>query len=127
MKDSVLREKSFAFALRVIKLYQYLGSEHREYVLSKQILRADTSIGANIDESVRAQSRTDFVHKLSIAQKEACETNYWIRLLRDSELIKEKLAASLLAACEEIQKLLTASIKTAKNNIREEKMTASVE
>ena len=127
MKDSVLREKSFAFALRVIKLYQYLGSEYREYVLSKQILRADTSIGANIDESVRAQSRTDFVHKLSIAQKEACETNYWIRLLRDSELIKEKLAASLLADCEVIQKLLTASIKTAKNNIREEKMTASVE
>lgn len=126
MKDSILRDKSFSFALRIIKLYQFLGSEHREYVLSKQILRSGTSIGANVEEAVHAQSRSDFIHKLSIAQKEACETNYWIRLLRESDLIKEKLAASLLADCDEIQRLLTASIKTAKDNIRKEKGTALV-
>ena len=79
-----------------------------------------------MEEAVHAQSRSDFIHKLSIAQKEACETNYWIRLLRESDLIKEKLAASLLADCDEIQRLLTASIKTAKDNIRKEKGTALV-
>jgi four helix bundle protein len=121
VKNSILKDKSFAFALRIIKLYQYLGSEHREYILSKQILRAGTSIGANIEESVHAQSRTDFIHKLSIAQKEACESNYWLRLLTESGFIKPKLAASLLYDCEEIQKLLTASIKTAKLNMKKEK------
>ena len=118
MKESILRTKSFSFALRTIKLYQHLATEHREYVLSKQVLRAGTSIGANIEESVHAQSKTDFIHKLSIAQKEACETNYWLRLLRESDFLKPKLANSLLADCEEIQKLLPASIKTTKSNIK---------
>ncbi|MCA1625559.1 MAG: four helix bundle protein [Acidobacteria bacterium] len=117
MKESVLREKSYKFALRVIKLYKYMAQEHKEFVLSKQILRSGTSIGANIEESVHAQSKIDFVHKLSIAQKEASETNYWLRLLRDSDYLSEKLAESLLFDCEEVQKLLTASIKTVKNNL----------
>ena len=91
--------------------------EHREFVLSKQVLRSGTSIGANIEESVHAQSRLDFVHKLSIAQKEAIETRYWLRLLKDSGYIEEKLAGSFLADCEELQRLLTASIKTAKSNL----------
>lgn len=94
-----------------------MAQEHKEFVLSKQVLRSGTSIGANIEESVHAQSKIDFVHKLSIAQKEASETNYWIRLLRDSGYLSEKLAESLILDCEEVQKLLTASIKTTKNNL----------
>lgn len=120
MKDSILREKSFAFALRTVKLHRHLVAEHKEYTLSKQVLRSGTSIGANIEESVHAQSKTDFIHKLSIAQKEACETNYWLRLLKESNFIKPKLAESLLFDCEELQRLLTASIKTAKLNLRKE-------
>lgn len=121
MKDSILRDKSFAFALRTIKLYRHLAAEHKEFVLSKQVLRSGTSIGANIEESVHAQSKTDFIHKLSIAQKEACETNYWLRLLRESDFLRPKLAESLLVDCEEIQRLLTASIKTAKRNLKMER------
>lgn len=97
-----------------------MAAEHREYVLSKQILRSGTSVGANIEESRHGQSRVDFVHKLSIAQKEASETNYWLRLLRDSDYLSSKLAASLLSDCDEIQRLLAASIKTAKTNLKGE-------
>ena len=96
MKESILSEKSFAFALRIVQLYKYLTTEHKEYVLSKQVLRSGTSIGANIEEAKHAQSKIDFVHKLSIAQKEASETNYWIRLLSKSDYLNAKLAKSLL-------------------------------
>lgn len=116
MTENILKTKSFAFALRIIKLYQYLGNEHKEYVLSRQLLRSGTSIGANIGEATHAQSKSDFISKLSIAQKEACETNYWIRLLSESGFVKHALAGSLLGDCEELQRLLAASIKTAKNN-----------
>jgi four helix bundle protein len=95
-----------------------MADERREYVLSKQVLRSGTSIGANIEESVHAQSKVDFIHKLSIGQKEASETNYWLRLLKDSGYIEEKLADSFLQDCEEMQRLLTASIKTAKKNLK---------
>lgn len=115
MKESVLRDKSYQFALRIVKLYKYVSTEQKEYVLSKQILRSGTSIGANIEEAKHAQSKTDFIHKLSIAQKELSETNYWLRLLRDSEYLTIKQAESLLLDCVEVQKLLTASIKTAKS------------
>lgn len=118
MNDSVLSAKSYAFALRIIKLYRFMVDEHHEYVLSKQILRSGTSIGANIEESVHAQSKIDFIHKLSIGQKEANETNYWLRLLKDAGYVDEKLAESFLIDCEEIQRLLTASIKTAKSNLK---------
>ncbi len=118
MKESVLSTKSYAFALRVIKLYQYMVDERREFVLSKQLLRAGTSIGANIEESVHAQSKVDFIHKLAIAQKEASETSYWLRLLRDSGYVEAKLAESFLIDCEELQRMLTASIKTVKLNLR---------
>jgi four helix bundle protein len=118
MKDSVLREKSYQFALRIIKLYQFMAEEKKEFVLSKQILRSGTSIGANIEEGGHAQSKTDFIHKLSIAQKESAETNYWIRLLRDSNYLTAKQAESVLIDCEEIQKMLTSSIKTAKLNLQ---------
>lgn len=114
MKENVLSGKSY---MRMIRLYRFMTEEHKEYVLSKQVLRSGTSIGANIEESIHAQSKMDFIHKLSIAQKEASETNYWLRLLRDSDYIKAKLADSLLADCEEAQRLLTSSIKTAKSNL----------
>lgn len=113
---SILKEKSYTFALRMIKLFQYLLNEKKEFVLSKQILRSGTSIGANIEEAFQGESKPDFIHKLSIANKEAFETNYWLRLLRDSEYLEKKLADSLLADCDEIQKLLVSSIKTAKLN-----------
>lgn len=121
MKESVLSEKSFAFALRIVNLYKYLLSEHKEYVLSKQVLRSGTSVGANIEEAKHAQSKADFIHKLSIAQKEASETNYWIRLLQKSEYLNEKLALSLINDCDEIQRMLAASIKTSKSNLEKEK------
>ncbi|MEP6787824.1 MAG: four helix bundle protein [Acidobacteriota bacterium] len=117
MSENVLREKSYKFALRVVKLYQHLSNDKHEYVMSKQVLRSGTSVGANIEEAGQAQSKPDFIHKLSIAQKESFETNYWIRLLRDSDLLASKLADSLLTDCAELQKLLTASIKTAKQNL----------
>ena len=93
-----------------------MASEHNEYVISKQLLKSGTSIGANIEESVHAQSKADFIHKLSITQKEANETNYWLRLVKDGGYLRSDLADSLINDCTEIQKLLTASIKTAKAN-----------
>ncbi len=120
MKESVLKDKSYEFALRIVKLYKYIVAEKKEYVLSKQILRAGISIGANVEEGNQAQSKRDFVHKLSIAQKEAFETDYWLRLLRDSDYLTVKQAESLLIDCQELQKLLTSSIKTAKKNIKNE-------
>ena len=118
MKENVLREKSYQFALRIVKFYKFIANEQREYVLSKQILRSGTSIGANVEEANHAQSKSDFVHKLSIAQKEAAETNYWLRLLRDSEFLTAKQAESLLFDCDELQKMLASSIKTTKENFK---------
>lgn len=114
MKESILRDKSFDFAFRILNLYKYLQDEHREYVLSKQILRSGTSIGANIEEAKHGQSKIDFIHKLAVAQKEAAETAYWLKLLARGDFLTEKLARSMLADCEEIQKMLAASIKTAR-------------
>lgn len=91
-----------------------MTDERKEYVLSKQIFRSGTSIGANIEEANQAQSKADFIHKLSIANKEAFETHYWLRLLKDSEILEEKIAQSLIKDCEEVQKILTSSIKTSK-------------
>ncbi len=114
MSQSVLKEKSYAFALRMVKLCRYLSEEKKEFVLSKQVLRSGTSIGANIEEAFQGQSKADFIAKLSISLKESFETNFWLRLLRDSEYLNEKEAESILRNCEELQKLLTASIKTTK-------------
>src|SRR4029079_17602551 len=112
-----LKEKSYQFALKMVKLFQHLSVERKEYVLSKQILRSGTSIGANIEEAYQAESRPDFIHKLSIANKEAFETNYWLRLLRDSGLITESQAEPVIATCIELQKMLTAAIRTSKSRL----------
>ena len=117
MKSSILLTKSKAFALRIVRLYKYLR-ERKESVIAKQMLRAGTSIGANIAESRYAQSKTDFASKLQIALKEAAETEYWLELLRDGELVDPSSAFdTLLADCTELIKLLTASVKTAMTNI----------
>ena len=120
MNENPLKTKSYAFALRVVKLYKFLAFETKEFVLSKQVLRSGTSIGANIAEGNRGQSKPDFVHKLSVALKEADETEYWLNLLRDGEFITTGQCESLLADCLELQKMLTTSIKTAKRNMDEE-------
>jgi len=117
-KENPLRDKSYKFALRTVKLYKHLSEDKKEFVLSKQILRSGTSIGANTAEGSQAQSKPDFIHKLSIALKEAFETDYWLCLLRDGEFITEKQAESLLSDCRELQKILTTSIKTTKNNLK---------
>jgi four helix bundle protein len=117
MKDSALKNKSYAFAIRVVKAYQFLVREAKEFVLSKQMLRSGTSIGAMVREAEYAQSSADFVSKLSIALKETNETAYWLMLLKDCGYIDEKVFTSVSADCEELLKLLTSSIKTAKQKI----------
>ena len=114
MKKNILKDKSYLFALRIVKLARYLVLEFREYVLSKQMLRSGTSIGANVEEAFQGESKLDFIHKLSIANKEAFETHYWIRLLRDSDLLTKSQAESLLTDCDELQRMLIAAIKTSK-------------
>ncbi|MDE6238185.1 MAG: four helix bundle protein [Muribaculaceae bacterium] len=113
-KESILKNKSQAFALRIIKMYKFLCEEQKEYVLSKQVLRSGTSIGANIAEAFYAQSEADFIAKLHISRKEAGEAIYWIELLRDASYLDIHTAASILEDCEELMKLLTSSIKTMK-------------
>lgn len=115
---NILRDKSYKFALRNIRLYKYLTAEKREFVLSKQVLRSGTSIGANGVEASQAQSKADFVHKLSISLKESFETQYWIELLRDGEYLRKDQAESLITDCCELQKILTASIRTAKASLK---------
>ena len=114
MKKSILKDKSKAFALRVIRLYKYLCEEKKEYILSKQLLRSGTSIGANIAEAFYGQSEADFVSKLSIAQKETGETMYWLELLHESEYLKRNEYDSIYSDGEELIRLLTSSIKTVK-------------
>lgn len=114
MKENVLRTKSYSFAIRIVRLSQHLQNEKKEFVLSKQILRSGTAIGALIREAEYGQSKTDFIHKLTIALKEANETEYWINILKDTNYIDGKLFESLINDCTELIKLLIASIKTAK-------------
>lgn len=111
MKQSILKDKSKEFALRVIRLYKYLCEEKNEYILSKQLLRSGTSIGANIAEAFYGQSEADFASKLSIAQKEAGETMYWLELLHESEYLRQNEYDSIHSDTEELIKLLTSSIK----------------
>ncbi len=110
--DSVIKQKSMAFARRIVRLYQYLSKDHKEYVMSKQILRSGTSIGANIAEAIYGSSRKDFVAKLQIAQKEAAETLYWLELLQSCDYIPNNLSVSLRDDCKELLAMLAASIKS---------------
>lgn len=117
MKEgNVIEQKSKVFALRIISLYQWLSTQKHEYVLSKQVLRSGTSIGANVKEGVRAQSTPDFISKLSIALKEAEETEYWLELLHESNILEQDLYDSVYSENKELLKILTSIIKTTKTN-----------
>ncbi len=112
MKENIILTKTYSFALRIIKLYKYLSDDKKEYTLSKQILRSGTSIGANAEEASGSISKKEFRAKLFISYKEARETHYWLRLLKDSDYIELKLANSLIEDVEEIMKILGAILKT---------------
>lgn len=116
MKENVIKNKSFAFALRIVKLYQYLISEKKEFVLSKQLLRSGTSIGALVREAEHAESNADFIHKLAIALKEANESEYWIELLYQSGYIDDIAFNSISVDTTELLKLLIAILKSSKAN-----------
>ena len=116
VKDrNIIQEKSYAFALRSVKLYQHLSQEKQEYVLSKQLLRAGTSIGANVEEAIGAQSDKDFIAKLSIAYKEARESHYWLRLLTGTHYLTHPQSESLFTDIEEILKITGSILKTMKS------------
>ncbi len=114
MSSSILVEKSYAFALRVVRLSQHLNNE-KEFILSRKVLDSGTAIGALVEEARQGEDRADFAQRLGFAAKEAFKTNYWLRLLRDGEHITNDQASSLLSDCEELQKMLIASRKTIRN------------
>jgi len=114
-QDNIIQEKSFAFAVRIVNLYKYLREEKKEFVLSKQVLRSGTSIGANIEESIGGQSDRDFLMKVTIAYKEARETVYWLKLLLATDYLSQEQADSLIKDSEEICKILGKIQITMKN------------
>ncbi len=116
-RENVVKDKSYKFSLRIVNLYKYLVESKKEYVLSKQILRSGTSIGANVEEAIGSQSKKDFINKLCIAHKEARETHYWIRLLRDSNYLENNIAESLLNDCDDILKISGKIISTSRKSI----------
>ena len=111
--ENVLEAKSFRFAIRIVKLCRLLNENKQEYTLTKQLLRSGTSIGANVTEAQQAQSRADFVSKLSIALKEASETAYWLRLLHATDYLSAAEYETVAADCRELERILTAAVKTA--------------
>ena len=111
---NVVKEKSFAFAVRVVNLHRFLADERKEFVLSKQLMRAGTAIGASVREATQAESKLDFIHKMAIALKEANETEYWILLLRETKYLTPKESDSILNDIVELLKLLTSIIKSTK-------------
>jgi four helix bundle protein len=115
-KENIVVEKSYAFALRIVKLYKYLVENKHEWVLTKQVLRSGTSIGANVEEAIGAQSRKDFVSKVNIAYKECRETNYWLRLLKDSNYLEVSHYKSISEDCRELQRILAAIVLKTKAN-----------
>ena len=115
MKENIVLDKSFAFAVKTIEIYKYLTREKKEYVLSKQLLRSGTSIGANINEATAAQSKKDFISKMAIASKECRETLYWIRLLNKTSYLNN---IKYKQECEELVRLLTAIVKSAQKNLK---------
>jgi four helix bundle protein len=118
LKENVIAEKSKAFALRIIKLYRYLCEDKKEYILSKQLLRSGTSIGANVKEAIRGQSKPDFYAKMNISLKEASETEYWLELLHESDYIDDNGFESIYSDCQEIVKILVSITKTQKTQAK---------
>jgi four helix bundle protein len=123
-KYNILQEKSFAFAVRIVKLYKFLCEEQKEYTLSKQIFKSGTSIGANIEEGIAGQSDKDFLSKLSISYKEARETVYWIRLFFATDYLTKEQADSLIFDAEELCKILSKIIITTKNKLNQKPLNS---
>ena len=118
MKENIIRDKSFVFAIRTVRLCKFLIEDKREYILSKQLMKSGTSIGAMVRESEHAESKPDFIHKLSIALKEANESMYWLEILKESEYLTIKSFEDFKTDCKEIIKLLVCIIKTSKTNLK---------
>ena len=112
--DNAIQDKSFRFAVRIVNLCRYLQTQQKEYILSRQLLRCGTSIGANVAESQQAQSKPDFVSKLNIALKESYETDYWLRLMHETQYLTNEEYTSIITDCRELKKLLISIIKTSK-------------
>ena len=112
--ENTIQEKIFRFAVRIVKLCKYLQNEKKDYILTKQLLRCGTSIGANVSEAQQAQSRPDFVSKLNIALKEASETEYWLRLLYETDYLNEEQYQSIMTDCAEVKSLLVTIVKSSK-------------
>ena len=113
-EQNLILDKSYSFGLRIVKLYMYLRKQKIERELIIQLLKSGTSVGANVEEAIGGQSRSDFIHKISIAYKVARETSYWLRLLNDSEILENKISLSFLKDIEELKKILSAILKTTK-------------
>jgi len=118
MKENIVKNKSFEFAIRVVKLYQFLCDHKKEFVLSKQLLRSGTSVGAMVREAEHAETKKDFIHKMAIAQKEINETMYWLELLQQTQYLNDEQFESVNNDALEIIKLITSIIKTSKTNIK---------
>lgn len=123
MRDNVVKNKSFAFAVRIVKLYQFLSNDKSEFVLSKQLLRSGTGIGAMVREAEHAETKKDFIHKMGIAQKEINETIYWLELLYETDYLTQEQFGDIHSDAVEIIKLVTAIIKTTKSNINNQTLT----
>ncbi len=113
-EDNIIQTKSYNFSLKIIALYKHLTKESKEFILSKQLIRSGTSIGANIEEAIGGQSKSDFIHKVSISYKEARETLYWLHLLTDSGFLSKAQSGTLIQDCEELLRILSAIQKTSK-------------
>jgi len=125
MKNNIVRNKSFDFAIRIVKLYQYLNNTKKEFILSKQLLRSGTSVGAMIREAEHAESKNDFIHKFAIAQKEANEVVYWLELLKATDYLNEKEFENIYNDAVSILKLITSIIKTSKIHLASKKLTTN--
>ncbi|MTH17289.1 four helix bundle protein [Flavobacterium sp. LC2016-01] len=117
MKNNIVKNKSFDFAIRIVKLYQYLNNDKKEFILSKQLLRSGTSVGAMMREAEHAESKSDFIHKFAIAQKEANETVYWLELLKATDYLNEKEFENIHNDAIAILKLVTSILKTSKKQV----------
>jgi len=123
MRKNIVKDKSFGFAIRVVRLYQFLVNEKKEYVLSKQLLRSGTSVGAMVREAEHSESKKDFIHKMAIAQKEINESLYWLELMRETDYLSKKEFESLNKDAVEIIKLITSILKSTKTNINNQQST----
>lgn len=121
MNKSIIADKSFSFAKNIIMLYKSLNDKNKEYIISKQVLRSGTSIGANVIEALSGQSKKDFLAKMCISIKEADETEYWLKLLLETGYIKKELGRKLIEQCTELSKILNAIIKTTTKSVTNDK------